>query len=279
MILEDTPIEMHEINGRTLYVKREDLCTPSPGPPFSKVRGLWPHMVSLQNKGIQVVGYVESSVSMAGWGIAWIAKELGMKCVIYNPVYKKSHPLLKLHRKKWKEFSADIRNIKAGMVRVNYNICRKKFKEEFPTDSRMLDLGIPLKETIEETAFIWKNTMKALPCRPTHTIINVGSGTILSGIIRGWRIGDGDLIGVLGRMDNIERKWSRIIKKSGVGIGGLLGPTVRLFCSGYEYAERSRIKCPFPCHPYYDLKAWEWLVYNIEKLDGVILFWNIGRQL
>jgi hypothetical protein len=34
---------------------------------------------------------------------------------------------------------------------------------------------------------------------------------------------------------------------------------------------------PFPCNPYYDLKAWEWLMKNKGQLEEPILFWNIGQ--
>jgi hypothetical protein len=43
---------------------------------------------------------------------------------------------------------------------------------------------------------------------------------------------------------------------------------------GYAYGDRVDVACPFPCDPYYDLKAWKWLTAR-EPREG-ILFWNIG---
>jgi hypothetical protein len=33
---------------------------------------------------------------------------------------------------------------------------------------------------------------------------------------------------------------------------------------------------PFDCNEFWDKKMWYWLENNIEKLEGNILFWNIG---
>ena len=279
MKLTRTPIEKYEVSGKIIKVKREDSCVPSPGPPFSKVRGLLPHMKALKDKGVTTVGYVESSISMAGWGVAWIAKELGMHCVLYNPQYKNTPPLLKMHRKKWKLFNPTIKPVKAGMVRVNYNICKKEFFQTYPMNSYMLDLGLPLEETIEETAKVWRETMNDF--NPDCTIINVGSGTILSGILRGWQKGDGKIIGVTGRKDDLKRKKKKILLKARIETTGLFGPSpdLVLYDSGYGYTDRCKTKSPFPCHPYYDGKAWEWLVNNAITIEGDILFWNIGRMV
>ena len=36
---------------------------------------------------------------------------------------------------------------------------------------------------------------------------------------------------------------------------------------------------PFPCNGTWDRKAWWWLEQNIDKLEGSILFWNIGGNI
>jgi hypothetical protein len=33
---------------------------------------------------------------------------------------------------------------------------------------------------------------------------------------------------------------------------------------------------PFPCNQFWDIKQWHWLENNIDKLEGTILFWNVG---
>jgi hypothetical protein len=33
---------------------------------------------------------------------------------------------------------------------------------------------------------------------------------------------------------------------------------------------------PFPWNQFWDIKQWHWLENNIDKLEGTILFWNVG---
>jgi hypothetical protein len=35
-------------------------------------------------------------------------------------------------------------------------------------------------------------------------------------------------------------------------------------------------KTPFPINQFWDIKQWHWLEENIDKIEGDILFWNIG---
>ncbi len=88
MIKNNTPVESYKCQGLSVLVKREDLCVKKHGPPFSKVRGIYDHLYALKKKGVTTIGYTETSISMAGWGLAWIGRCLGMRVVIYNPQYK-----------------------------------------------------------------------------------------------------------------------------------------------------------------------------------------------
>jgi len=276
MIVENTPIE--EYDG--IYVKREDLSCLPPGPPFAKVRGLYKKLQSLKENGITTVGYCETSISMAGWGIAWIAKELGMKTVIFNPIYKcKTNPVLEIHRSKWEEFGADVIDIPAGMAKVNFYITRQMLFDKHKGKSFMLPLGIPFEETINEVSaeFIRSH------CEKFKTIIMcVGSGTMAAGILKGIDLtgSDADLFGILCRpARNMGLKRSLILAHAGIVFGGDFFYLIDL---GYGYTEKVEMSCPFPCNPYYDLKAFKFLSdcrkegYNKYRFKEPILFWNIG---
>lgn len=266
ILLRDTPIE--EYDG--VYVKREDLCAPEGAPPFSKIRGLVKHLEKLKREGYIGVSYVETSVSMAGWGVAWAGYHLGMKCRIFNPVYKKSIPLLEFHRQQWKRWGAELVDIPAGMAKVNYYIARK----QTPKGYKLLPLGLPLSETLEETARIAKECIKDFPA----IVICVGSGTIASGVWQATRLGQ-TVYGVMSRTGNVSLKRKRIMND-------YLSPlthfqsskkgNLELIDEGWEYTEACNTPVPFPCHPYYDAKAWDWLVKNRKWLAEPILFWNIG---
>lgn len=275
---ENTPVETHYLQGIPILVKREDMAVDPPAPPFSKVRGLFAHLEGLKQAGVEVVGYTETSISMAGWGVAWACEELGLQAVLYDPQYKKTPPPLRYHRRQWAKFNPDIHPIPAGRAKVNYYIARKHLCDIYGPSAVMLDLGLPLAETVTQTAAEWRRTIDGMDRHPRVTVVNVGSGTICSGIVRGWRMGDGGIVGVLGRSANIRRKFAFIQQKSGRTLNGLMGAPLLLEDPGWEYTGRSSVRTPFPSHPYYDAKAWEWLEEEVGGLAGPILFWNIGRM-
>ena len=277
MIKENTPIEYYKIRGREIAVKREDLCTQPPGPPFSKCRGLYAHLIKLRKQNINIVGYAESAISMAGWGVAWCCERLGMKAVIFDPQYINNTPAnLIYHRKQWNKFGAEIVPIPAGRTSVNYNIAKKMLKKEYENYAVMLPTGLRLPETIQETAKEWKRTMRKF--QPNVVVVCVGSGTICAGILKeNTKV---KMFGILAYSSSIDKKLGDIYEKAEVMQGGLLGNNLlTIINDDWEYAESSIISCPFPCHPYYDLKAWEWLVENLSDVKGRILFWNIGSEV
>lgn len=281
MKLADTPIEKynHPDTNTPYSVKREDLSVPFPGPPFSKMRGLVPHLQRLKEEGVRYVGYTESAISMAGWGVAWACKEMGLNAVLFDPQYKEGNTpdLLKYHRKRWEENGAIIIPQDAGMVRVNHNIARQILREKFsPKYSRLLPLGLTLPETVEETTKVAKDVRGLYK----SVVVNVGSGTIAAGLSKG--LGDRSTVyGIMGRAGDVKRKRELIAHKGRFTIktpGGLFGNDFRLVDPGWEYSGRSVAPCPFPCHPYYDRKAFQWMMENILFLKSPILFWNIGSM-
>lgn len=273
MIINNTPIEEYNINDKIIYVKREDLCSKSPLPPFSKNRGIIKAIVNLNDKGYTVFGYTESAISMAGIAISAICKRLGLKSVIYDPQYSNNNKseylkILEHHRNQWKILDAEVIPIKAGMVKVNYYICKKLLSKSYE-NSIMLPIGLPLPETIEETA---KEVQRTQNIEIFKTIVVcVGSGTICAGILKGYF---GNVIGIMTRSGNISEKKKKILKKSDTLLSN---NRLKLIDLGYTYTQKESIKCPFPSHPYYDRKAWKWLVDNINDIEHPILFWNIGR--
>lgn len=282
MIINNTPIESYFVGDKTVYVKREDLCAPEGAPPFSKIRGLVPVLKRLKAEGVKTVGYTETSVSMAGWGVAWGCQMLGLKAVIFDPQYKETPSLLAYHRKQWAKYDAEIIPIKAGMAKVNYYVSRGLLFDNYDPDwsgkAVMLPLGLPFPETIDAAEEEAKRTILATKFDARTIVINVGSGTVAAGVLRAYR--DKTVVGVMGRTGSIEGKRKVILKKAGLDRGGFFNNApkdFRLVDPGWEYTERSHCDCPFPSHPWYDLKAFQWLVENIKSLEGPILFWNIGR--
>jgi len=281
MIKINTPVESYYLekphlknsSSKIVYVKREDLCAPKGTPPFSKTRGLYKHLLFLKSKGIIVVGYVETSISMAGWGVSWLAQELGMKAVIFNPVYKVPHPdtdpVLNFHREKWKEFGAEIIGIKAGMAKVNWNICNREMRNGFVNRYSLLPLGLPLRETIDETA----EEAKRMSGKYASIVVSIGSGTICSGLVKAFEP-PVEIYGIMCRKGDLKRKRNKILSSS----FSFQNCSLHLIDLGYEYTEKAEIETPFPCNDFYDKKAWKWLTENYYRLNKPVLFWNIGSN-
>ena len=286
--LRKTSVERHQVKGQTVYVKREDLCTAkeTDAPTFSKVRGLAPYLKQLKDKGFTTVGYVETSVSMAGWGVAWLAPQFGLRAVIFDPQYRITDKRLELephlrvlqfHRQQWEKLGAKIIPIQPGRAKVNYYVARKWIGNKKLGDKmHLLPLGLPLKTTGQETAQI------ALDLSQQNffssVVVNVGSGTICAGVLKGFSESVGTTVhGVMGRKGDTRRKGAQILQMAGFfPEGRMFRPDFEIHPAKYEYTQPSMVDCPFPCHPYYDLKAWEWLVDHIDELEKPILFWNIG---
>ena len=273
-LVRDTPVEEYVLKGIKVLVKREDLSGVNPLPPFSKIRGVTERMIALKKEGVSTVGYTESSVSMAGIAVSAIGNVLGMKTIIFDPQYKKTPGLLAIHRKQWIKNKAVLHPIPAGMVKVNFYISRKLLKE-YDEKGILLPLGLPFEETIKQTAIETKKTIKKY--KPKSIIVNIGSGTICAGILRESK--QIPVYGIMGRSGNTYQKKKQIATKAKICLDGLIKQAeLNIVDPGWEYTERSKIKSPFPTHPWYDAKAFEWLLKNIKKLPHPILFWNIGSM-
>ena len=276
LLVEETPLEVYRVESRIVHVKREDMCCRNFGPPFSKMRGVYKHLLRLKKEGCSTIGYVDTKVSMAGWGVAWCAKHLGLRAVVFDPQYQDAGDVLPLHRKKWEQFGAEIVPIQPSRMSIVHARAEKIFREKFGQKAILLKDGLPFDETIEETSKQWRRTAERI--KPRTTVVVVGSGTICAGILSGWN-GEGDIVGILCASKLVEKKQSSILRRAGVLHGGLFGVRLQLVDPGWTYTEPSLSDCPFPCNRYYDLKAWQWLVENINRLEGPILFWNIGRNI
>lgn len=291
MILPNTPIEKYIYDNITYFVKREDLSCKSPGPPFAKIRGLYPHMRKLKAEGVTTVGYMDTAISMAGWGISYFAKKLKMQAVIYYPQYKDGFKYNQtVFIKKWERFGAIICPLeKPNLYQINVYRAENRFKKQYP-DGVWLPNGLNLPETLESVCEESFQTFKQI--QPTSIVCCVGSGVMLAGILQGLNramVRTKEINAVLiHRQVNIPAKRTKILNHAGFkdymhpgffpeypSIGSVTN-ALNIIKTEYLYHEQAKMKAPFPCNTYYDLKAFEWMINNIHKLPQPILFWNIG---
>jgi hypothetical protein len=222
---------------------------------------------------------------MAGWGLAWTCDRLEMVCLLYYPKLKHPPDIFLRHRKEWKRNGAKLIGLPPGRTRVMYNIAKKRFEKDSkrhcsPSETcHLLEIGIPLEESIEGT---YQEALATKEIGEAGSIVcPVGSGTILSGLLRAvydihkWTV---PVYGILTRSGSLDRKMKSVSQKTDRLVGGIFGADLSLIDVGWQYADRCDEPVPFPCHRYYDAKAWKWLRDNLYWLPEPVLFWNIGRE-
>jgi len=279
MIVNNTPVETYELNGVPILVKREDLCCPFPGPSFSKIRGVAAH---IKNRPESVIGVLDTYHSKAGWAVAYVCRELGKQCVDYWPRFKKDPPgdlPPRFQQQQAAELGATLVDLPAGRSAILYHQARKHLAANYP-GSYLMPNALKLPESITENAAEAVRTAPHLPGSGT-LVISISSGTVAAGVLKGFEeaglLRNYNVILHMGYSRSQDAAREYIERAAGVS----LGERVRFVDEGYGYADAARgVTAPFPCNPFYDLKAWKWLSdpANLEPLVGrPIVFWNIGE--
>ena len=287
----NTPTIKLQINGVPVYVKREDMYEPPipltytepaayPPPPFAKTRGLLPYLQALRERGIKTVAYMDTSISMASWGLSYCAPLADLHAVILFPEYKDGpRHNMEEHIKRCVQLGAEVLYLEnPTQLAINWYRARE-FVEKQYTDAVLLPQGLPFEETIHSVADEMKNVPQAAL---GGTIVTaVGSGTMTSGILSGLILHHEVqcVHGILVSEGQIQKTKRKIISRSHGGLfkQGVWAPWLTLYWTGYEYHDVvDHLNIPFPCNKYYDAKAWGYLLKNIDHIKQPILFWNVG---
>ena len=246
-IRNNTPWEQHG----DIWVKREDLCCPE-GPQFSKIRGLVEHLSKLPSG--KLVGVLDTVHSKGGWGAAYVCAALGLPCRVFYPGMGPRNG--QIEAAKW---GAELFSLKPGRSSVLWYRARNLIGQD---DGYMLPNGLQLQESIEATRREVEDfTPPELKCGTW--VVSASTGTIAQGVSQGLD-GAVHLIVHLGYSRSVATMKKKFPEET------------EFIDEGYGYRDAAGISCPFPCNPYYDLKAWKWLGENIDGLEKPIIFWNIG---
>lgn len=292
MLINDTPVEVHHVNGVPIHVKREDLCAPYPGPMFSKMRGVVAH---IKSRPEQVIGVLDTLHSKAGWCVSYVCQQLGKQAVNYWPRYKDDPKDVQFPRQQQREafaLGAKLVTLKAGRSAILYHTAKKHLKEHFGEGAYLMPNALKLLESITENAAEATRTALAVqagtssPVLPDEgtLVISISSGTVAAGVLKGFAVAgilkDYDVVLHMGYSRSIDASRAYIEKMSGLDLSD-----VRFIDEGYGYADKvdegwMKEHCPFPCNPYYDGKLWKWL--NIPDVtaslaDKPVVMWNIGQ--
>jgi len=223
----------------------------------------------LKGAGVKTVGVFDTRISKAGQGIAFLCRELRMECLVGFPLLK-NREMSESHKIAM-ELGARMFPMKAGRTAVVYHQFVRKVKEN---GAYMLPLGLVCKDTVLAVAQETDKTLRQLEkdgVKIATVVVCTGSGTIATGLHLG---ADAEVIGVSCGMSTVKQ----VERMKVLAFPELLNWNfLTLVESEYDYYDALDTRgCPFPTSPYYDMKAWIWLLDNLEKLKQPILFWNIG---
>lgn len=260
-----TPIETYRLRGREIHVKREDLYCSAPAPPLAKLRGLRVLLGKLCGASVTRVGCFQARVSNVGHGLAAACLEFpSLRCVVVSPQAKSQPdpPSVEAAR----SLGAEIKFVPANRLPINYAQARRYVEGG---GGVMLPFGMECPEAVESVASEAASVPREL-VRGSTVVLCCGSGVTLAGLIKGLPVSPRRIVGISsGRaLSQIERCVTRHV--------GELPGSVRLVPASVPYYQAPAIDCPFPCHPHYDLKAWEYLANHLDDYEGQILFWNVG---
>lgn len=266
-LMTRTPIEAHPEYG--LWVKREDLSCPPPGPPFSKTRGVYAHMLKLQQP---LVGVLDTYHSQAGHAVAHFAKMLGKRCLNFYPEYKHDKAM-RSNQLAAQALGAELRPLKAGRSCVLFHEAKRLTEA---AGGYMMPNALKLWESVEETA---KEVLYTDLTGIEGILVPSSSATLAAGVLKG-------LVDV-GRLDMrviIHLGYTRPLGAVMEYVHGLVPQypmsNITIVDEGYQYADKARDGAtpPWPCNPYYDLKAFRWWdkARHGTGWNGKMMLWNIG---
>jgi hypothetical protein len=285
LVLSDTPVEEYLCAGVPVLVKREDLCSPAPGPQFSKIRGLYPHLLNRPEKHI---GILDTFHSKAGWATSYVCNALGKTAIVFYPQYKADWEIntadgvfrggpgqLRPQQMHAQYFGAQLVPMPATAGYI-LEIRAKKLLTSWP-DSAMLPVGLKMPESVAENAK--EAELTATKLEPLGSlVVSASSGTVAAGVIRGFSLARRTIqrtIVHLGYSRPIEGK--KGLRANMEHKAQMTLPHVEFVDEKYSYREAADgPDAPFKCNPYYDLKAWRWLESVAADLPKPILFWNVG---
>ncbi len=269
----DTPLEEHLCGEKNVYVKRDDLLNGNMDlPPWAKMEGIRRVLESGELSKDKPIIHLSVRVSYSGWALAYIGKELGFKIKIAYPDTK-DYPKKALE--KIESLGAELVPMKPNILSIVISsvgiLAEKEKYQMMPYAFNHSEYINYFKERTQ--SIMQKHNFK-------HLVINAGSGVTPSGILQGFM--NFETFGVQSEED---KKYAHLITTaSKSSIASMLKKwnvydrnqtqiheTPHDFFDDMDWCET-----PFPCNGNWDKKAWSWLKENDCKLDGDVLFYNLG---
>jgi 1-aminocyclopropane-1-carboxylate deaminase/D-cysteine desulfhydrase-like pyridoxal-dependent ACC family enzyme len=265
LFCDHTPIEVYHVANRAIFVKRDDLFGRWPAPPLAKLRGLRLLLEKAHANGTRVVGCWDTRISKLGQGLAACCAHLPeIKSIVSYPTKKGEAQPASIQ--KAAELGAEIYPVPGSRISISFARARKYVTER---GGLMLPFGLECLEAVEGVRMEASRTPSEI-IKGGTLVVCCGSGVTLAGLLSGLPVLPRRVIGVSsGRaLKNITICLKRYVKS--------IPQCLELHEATMPYSAIPYFDCPFPTHPNYDLKAWKFLIENLQRYNDPILFWNIG---
>jgi hypothetical protein len=264
----DTPLEEYKIKGRSVWVKRDDLMGDGINlPPWGKIAAVY-ELVKKYVDPSKPLTHLSVDGSWTGWVLAAICRDLGIEFHVSYPDSKKiSQEYLGMIKEMYPE--VHMNPIRPNMMQIMYNSLKGQAQEK---GWQMLPYAFNhnfYKDYLADRIQPYVHF--------DNLVVSSGSGVTLSGLVKGYY--REELKEFFPRVNkkvwttcvSSESSIKKTLQSSGIPI------PINIRKSEYLFENRMEdYQVPFPCNQFWDIKQWHWLENNIDKLEGTILFWNVG---
>ena len=272
MDLVQTPIEEYTLKNKKVYVKRDDLVGDGTlFPRWAKIEGIKQILRSGIIDKKKPLVHLSVYGSWTGWVLSRLCKEEGIQFI-------SAYPDTKTYPKTILEITqgngATLYPMKPNFMKILENTLLGEVKKNgwqmlpyaFNHPMYVNYMGERMKEVLKENTY-------------DHLVVSMGSGVTCSGLIReflkydSWKDMRNNRRQVHGITMSSIRSTQDILKQNQAYDAN----NIHIYKSQFAFDDMmDDYNVPFDCNEFWDKKQWYWLEENIEKLEGKILFWNIG---
>lgn len=253
--------EVYKVLGRDVFVIREDKRFEHKQlPNHAKMGALNELCKWAELEGYTSIGCLCTSHGIWPFGLRYLARENNLSSIVCFPANSMDKVPEELF-----SFSHGykLKLLKPNMVTINGAQARAYIERKG---------GYYIPFGVEEPLVIdyLSRQIKLHDCGTL--IVPCGSGVTLAGILRSIRLNETKIK----RIEAIPAHAPRAESIAKTVLKYEMIPVNLNWRTVYKYDDIPEIICPWEAHPYYELKAYDWLYKNVDRLPEPIYFFNIG---
>jgi hypothetical protein len=277
-INENTPVEIYQVKGRTVYVKRDDLMGDNNVmPPWGKIGAINNLVTNYVDKS-KPLTHLSVNGSWSGWALAGICDSLGIEFHYAYPDAKNFNRAILDHVKSLYP-NTQFLPMKPNMMAVLYNRLKSTaVKNEWQLLPYAFD-HIYYKSYMANRLI---NTLNTIGVEISNLVVSSGAGVSVAGLATGF-FGRSNFNEWPPKQIDANKKVYTTAVSSIKSVSGklkenaIVGENIRVRKSEFAFSDRmNEYQVPFPINQFWDIKQWHWLENNIEEIEGEVLFWNLG---